>query len=232
MYCDYVIRIYKIENRYFLQVWLWPCYYHISSINHTKFENIMCDILEKMIIWVAVLPRVDQLTKVMPNFQRAVYVCCWCWCRHRWAFEIQGPWQFHDDVIKWKHFPRYWPFERGIHRSPVNTPHKGQWRGALMFSLIFARTNNWTNNGDAGNSRHHRAHYDIIVMHRQDCMQIAAPQSTGSNICGNFHQHSLQRRKFPPYEVWYMPKIFERVGFVAFISEKRFDLGWFQVNLT
>ena len=42
----------------------------------------------------------------------------------------------HDDVIKWKHFPRYWPFVRGIHRSPVNSPHKGQWRGTLIFSLI------------------------------------------------------------------------------------------------
>ena len=41
--------------------------------------------------------------------------------------------QTHDDVIKWKHFPRYWPFVRGIHRSPVNSPHKDQWRGALMF---------------------------------------------------------------------------------------------------
>ena len=28
----------------------------------------------------------------------------------------------HDDVIKWEHFPRYWPFVRGIHRSPVNSP--------------------------------------------------------------------------------------------------------------
>ena len=45
----------------------------------------------------------------------------------------------HDDVIKWKHFPRYWPFVRGIHRSPVNSPHKAQWRGALMLSLICAR---------------------------------------------------------------------------------------------
>ena len=25
----------------------------------------------------------------------------------------------HDDVIKWKHFPRYWPFVRGIHQSAV-----------------------------------------------------------------------------------------------------------------
>ena len=45
---------------------------------------------------------------------------------------------FHDDVIKWKHFPHYWPFVRGIHRSPVNSTHKGQWRGAWMFSLICA----------------------------------------------------------------------------------------------
>ena len=42
---------------------------------------------------------------------------------------------FHDDVIKWKHFPRYRPFEWGIHRSPVNSPHNGQWRGALMCPL-------------------------------------------------------------------------------------------------
>ena len=24
---------------------------------------------------------------------------------------------YHDDVIKWRHFPRNWPFVRGIHRS-------------------------------------------------------------------------------------------------------------------
>ena len=42
----------------------------------------------------------------------------------------------HDGVIKWKHFPRYWPFVRGIHRSTVNSPHKGQWRGALMFFYL------------------------------------------------------------------------------------------------
>ena len=67
---------------------------------------------------------------------------------------------WHDDVIKWKHFPRYWPFVRWIHRSPVNSPHKGKWRGALMFSLICAGTNGW----DAGDFRRHRSHYDVIVM--------------------------------------------------------------------
>ena len=38
----------------------------------------------------------------------------------------------HDDVIKWKHFPRYWPFVREIHRSPVNSPYKGQWRESFV----------------------------------------------------------------------------------------------------
>ena len=61
-------------------------------------------------------------------------------------------------------FPRYWPFVRGIHRSPVNSPHKGQWRGALMFSLICAWINDWVNNGDAGDLRRYRDHYDVIVM--------------------------------------------------------------------
>ena len=70
----------------------------------------------------------------------------------------------HDDVIKWKHFPRYWPFVRGIHRSPVNSPHKGQWRGALMFSLICVWINAWVNNREAGDLRRRRAHYDVIVI--------------------------------------------------------------------
>ena len=34
--------------------------------------------------------------------------------------------QGHDDVIKWKYFPRYWPFVRRIHLSPVKSPHKDQ----------------------------------------------------------------------------------------------------------
>ena len=70
----------------------------------------------------------------------------------------------HDDVIKCKHFPCYWPFVRGIHQSPVDSPHKGQWRGALMFSLICAWTNDWANNRDAGGLIWHRAHYDVTLM--------------------------------------------------------------------
>ena len=70
----------------------------------------------------------------------------------------------HDDVIKWKHLPRYWPFVRGIHRFQVNSPHKGQWCGALLFTLICARINGWVNNREAGYLRRNRTQYDVIVM--------------------------------------------------------------------
>ena len=70
---------------------------------------------------------------------------------------------FHDDVIKWKHFPRYWSFVRGFHRSPVISPHEGQGRRALIFSLICAWLNGRVNNGETGDLRRH-AHYDVTVM--------------------------------------------------------------------
>ena len=68
----------------------------------------------------------------------------------------------------WRHevktFPRYCSFVWKIHRPPVNSPHKGQWREALICSLIFAWTNGWVNNRDAGDLRRNRAHYDVTVM--------------------------------------------------------------------
>ena len=65
---------------------------------------------------------------------------------------------------KCKYFPRYWPFVRGINRSPVNSPHKGQWRGTLMLSLICAWINSWVSNREAGDLTIHRVRYDVIVM--------------------------------------------------------------------
>ena len=74
----------------------------------------------------------------------------------------------HDDVIKWKYFPRYGPFVWGIHRSPVNSLYKDQWR---CFLLVSAWINDWVNIGEAGDLRRHRAHYDVIVM---DCYPVAS----------------------------------------------------------
>ena len=97
----------------------------------------------------------------------------------------------HDDVIKWKHFPRYWPFVQKIHRSPMNSPHKGQWRRALMFSLICIWINGWVNNREAGNLRRRRAHYDVTVMWncsaiRKDACILCMLKRTSRKFCSNY----------------------------------------------
>ena len=60
-------------------------------------------------------------------------------------------------------------FMREIHRSPLNSPHKDQWHGGLMFSFIRVWTNGWINNRDAGDLRPHRVHYDVIVIIAFQC---------------------------------------------------------------
>ena len=69
----------------------------------------------------------------------------------------------HDNITKWKHFPHYWPFVRGIHWSPVDSPHKGQWCRALMFSFICAWTKGLANNRDTSDLKRHHVHYDVTV---------------------------------------------------------------------
>ena len=83
--------------------------------------------------------------------------------------EIYGypTFRWHDGIIKWKYFPRNWPFVHGIHWSPVKSPHKGQWCGTLMF-FICAWINGWINIREASDLRRHHAHYDIIVMSCSD----------------------------------------------------------------
>ena len=72
------------------------------------------------------------------------------------------------DIPWWRHqmetFSALLAVCAGIHRSPVNSPHKGQWRGALMFSLVCAWINGWGNNREADDLRRHCAHYDVTVI--------------------------------------------------------------------
>ena len=76
------------------------------------------------------------------------------------SLEICLPWWRHQMET----FSALMAFRRGIHRWHVNSPHKGQWRGALIFSLICAWIKSWVNNRGAGDLRRHRAHYDVIVV--------------------------------------------------------------------
>ena len=95
----------------------------------------------------------------------------------------------------WRHqmetFSALLAFCAGIHRPPVNSPHKGQWHGALTFSLICAWTRRWANNGDAGDMRHHRAQYDVIVMWQPETWSVDFPyKGSAGGKRHYFHNHA------------------------------------------
>ena len=96
----------------------------------------------------------------------------------------------------WRHqmetFPRYWPFVRGIHRSPVNSSR--QWRGAWVFSLICVWINGWVNNREAGDLRRYRAHYDVTVMAHDKYRSICLKKHPNSdkNVIGYWFMKAQQ----------------------------------------
>ena len=80
-----------------------------------------------------------------------------------WSHVLYVP-IFHDDVIKWKHFPRYWPFvgEFTGHRWIPLTKASDAELWCFLWSAPWI--NGWVNNREDGDLRRHRAHYDVIVM--------------------------------------------------------------------
>ena len=162
-------------------------------------------ILEVWRYWYGIekLAALLALCKGSPDFQLyrdLMFLCCWSEQAAEQMVELPAIWDTmmlitlmiciqklkypdgfifhnHDDAIKWKNFPRYWPFVRGIHRSPVNSPHKGQWRGALKFSLCDLCLNR-----EASHLRSYLAHYDVFVM-----MMVSETLNALRTICGGFH---------------------------------------------
>ena len=122
----------------------------------------------------------------------------------------------HDDVIKWKDFPRYWPFLWGIHRSTMNSPHKGRWRGALVFSLICAWTNGSVNNLETGDLRCHRTHYDVTVMLNLGWLCKVS--------CGGHHQYGGNANMGSAFRV---PTALDRSYWYIIQQSKWVDVRWF-----
>ena len=137
------------------------------------------------------------------------------------AYSFNMAFDIHYDVIKWKHFSCYWPFARWIHRSPVNSPHKGQWRGALMFSLICVWINVWVNNREAGDLRRYRPHHDVTVMknviwHRRPYWSLVVstkPKRDAMTLHCNTVSHWLSTypELFLNMSSWTVCEIFARV---------------------
>ena len=171
----------------------------------------------------------------------------------RYHYKVSSTSGYHDDVIKWKHFTCYWPFVRGIHRSPVNSPHKVQWRGALMFSFICIWINGWVNNRKAGDLRRYRTHYDFTVMlltamqwQQQNSNQtlnsqkdIPYPALTGQQwgvCCDYFGENGLHFKTYPcttPCEMECACQSYTQSSFQ--VSYTRFVfccvLPWFGISL-
>ena len=132
----------------------------------------------------------------------------------------------HDDVIKWKRFPRYWPFVRGIHRPPMNSPQKGQWRGALISPLICAWTNVWVNNRDAGDLRRHRAHHAVTVMLASWRSWILAHLSRRRLMCNFVYLTCLFKKSTSvscqgrSYQLWCLASIIVLVLFVLSFPDR------------
>ena len=113
-----------------------------------------------------------------------VIMVIWQWCVV-FSRAVSPNWGFltsHTLVPWWRHqmetFSALLALSAGNSLwSPVNSHHKGQWRGALIFSLIYAWTNGRANNRYAGDLRHHCAHYVVTVMSwKRSCMhKLSSP---------------------------------------------------------
>ena len=138
-------------------------------------------------VWsVTVLQQICWAITYGVSNSRGQFIVTYCLLIRQKKLEKQwwGSLLIHDDVIKWKKFPRYWPFVRWIHRSPVNCSHKYQRRGTLMFSLIYVWINGWEYNREAGDLRRYRAHYDVIVMQTSHVWQPTQLNSLIPRRCG------------------------------------------------
>ena len=113
---------------------------HSHSINHLNYCN-MCRLDYAIMLSVTLLAPTRYETVSKHHAASNVTLITYIEEIPKFPEKYVNTVAAHDDVISWKHFPRYLPFVWGIHRSPENSPHKGQWRGALMFSLIWALIN-------------------------------------------------------------------------------------------
>ena len=161
----------------------------VSFINHWPARSYVHSLIQ--LIYFFHLPYVFVHVYVSPV--ASLSLCLWL----SLSFSIPS-----FSALWWRHQMEallcHWPFVRGIHRWPVDSPHKCQWRGALLFSMMCAWTNGWANNRDAGDLGCHIAHCDVTVMSSY-CSNTFA-------IC-TCKDHSLEDlfQKFWGQYIWPMP---------------------------
>ena len=99
----------------------------------------------------------------------------------------------HLQLTWWRHqmetFSALLAIFAGNSPTSVNSTNKGQWRGALMFSLICVWINGWVNNREAGDLRRYRAHYDVTAMDTTAMLTNWCLNKWLTLVCGNLDMH-------------------------------------------
>ena len=98
-----------------------------------------------------------QRSREVVRLETRWFLCCW-WVRLLTTITPYAWWRHPMES-----FSALLAICAGNSPVPVKSPHKDQWRGALMF-LICAWINGWVSNREAGDLRRHRDHYDVLVM--------------------------------------------------------------------
>ena len=129
--------------------------YHIKVLGGiylwTVSQEVLMNVISGMCLEITLLDLLPQLSG-----KKDISIL---FCRFHRMYENRFlPW--------WRHPMK--TFSALLTICAMNSPHKGQWRGALMFSFISGWISGWVNNREAGDLECHRAHYDVIVMFIMD----------------------------------------------------------------
>ena len=99
-----------------------------SAVNLSSFDMYLCNQMVQILGKMCIV----QYSAVTCSFRSLITPASILGCLfnslsrlNEITIRVLHYWHFHDDVIKWEHFLRYCHFVRGIHQSPVNSPHKG-----------------------------------------------------------------------------------------------------------
>ena len=121
------------------------------------------------------------LSCILFPVSNSILTICVVAFRSRWLlWYMTASWHGEISHSWWRHqmetFSALLAICAGNSSVPVNSLHKGQWRGALMFSLICVWINGWVNNHEAGDLRRYHVYYNVIVMLFAFCSPLTEVQ--------------------------------------------------------
>ena len=102
------------------------------------------------------------------------------WYHSNEAKQLKARSRLHDNFMRWRWFPRYWPFVRGIHQCLVDIPPKTSVTWALMFPLVLSLTDGWKNSQVVGDLIRHESHCDGILMDSWNTVYVLEAMAIGT----------------------------------------------------